>query len=271
MVFFPHCKINLGLNVLRKREDGYHDLATCFYPVPLTDILEVIPSTDFSFSKSGIDIPGDDQENLCIKAFQLVSRHHRVGNVRIHLHKSIPMGAGLGGGSSDGAFTLRALNEIFALNLSAIQLSEFALQLGSDCAFFLQDKPQVGYGRGNELTPIAVELKGKFLVLVKPPIHVSTAEAYRGVVPARPLRQLERSLSEPVGLWNENLRNDFEQSVLKNHPEISAIKTKLRDAGALYAAMSGSGSAVFGIFSQAVNLRNEFPQDHFYWSSKLIQ
>ncbi len=234
MIAFPPCKINLGLNVLRKRNDGYHDIETCFYPILWTDILEVIPSDKFEFTVSGNVIPGDD--NLCIKAYQLL----KPPPAKIHLHKIIPTGAGLGGGSSDAAWTLRLLNDVFLLGLSKDQLKSVASQIGSDCAFFIEDGPMIGSGRGEILSPANISMKGKFIVIVKPEIHVSTAEAYAGIVPKESKLDLTKINS---------LKNDFEESVFKKHPLIQSIKQQLYNAGAEYASMSGSGSAVYGIFN----------------------
>jgi 4-diphosphocytidyl-2-C-methyl-D-erythritol kinase len=233
MVAFPPCKINLGLNIMRKRADGYHDIETIFYPVPWTDILEVIPSDKFVFTATGNVIPGKEEDNLCVRAHKILN----APPAKIHLHKIIPAGAGLGGGSSDAASTLKLLNDVFELKHSKEDLKNYAAQLGSDCAFFIENRPMLGRGRGEILTPVDVDLKGKFIVIIKPDVHVSTAEAYAGVVPK------ER---EPGSEWT----NDFEESVFKKYPILASIKSTLYEAGASYASMSGSGSAVFGIFSQ---------------------
>ena len=271
MVVFPHSKINLGLNVLRKREDGYHDIDTCFYPVPLTDILEIIPSDEFHFSSSGISVAGDVKDNLCFKAFQLIKERFQIGNVRMHLHKIIPMGAGLGGGSSDGAFTLRVLNQLFRLGLPVERLKELARLLGSDCSFFVQDIPQIGTGRGDDLVAVEVSLAGKFLVLIKPPVHVSTPDAYRGVVPKLPMENLTAHLKSPVLAWREKVINDFEATVFKKFPQIGSVKETLYNAGALYSSMSGSGATVYGIFDRPIDLRSSIPAEYFYWSTTLNQ
>lgn len=255
MVSFPPCKINLGLNIIRKRSDGYHDIETCFYPVPWTDILEIIVSEELVFTSTGLAIPGKAEDNLCLKAYQLIKKDFDIASVKIHLHKIIPTGAGLGGGSSDAAFTLRMLNEIFKLNLSVTQLLSYASQLGSDCAFFIQDKPMMGEGRGEILSEIKVDLKGKFLVLMKPDVHVSTAAAYAGVKPMVPSLKLKDVLEQnSVDAWKSLVKNDFEKSVFKMYPLIREIKEELYAAGAQYASMSGSGSAVFGIFESEPHL-----------------
>ena len=268
MVAFPHCKINLGLHVIKKRDDGYHDIETCFYPVSWTDILEVIKADQFSFSSSGTAVPGKEEDNLCIKAYKLLQHQFNLSPVKIHLHKILPMGAGLGGGSSDAAFTLRLLNSVFDLKLSINQLQNFASQLGSDCAFFVDDKPMIGSGRGEVLTQTAISLKGYYLVLVKPDIHVSTAEAYAGVKPAQPSIALDEILTRPIEQWKDSLFNDFEKSVFSKFPAIAAIKNELYTHGALYSSMSGSGSTVFGIFKEPVDLREQYSQMH-YWAGYL--
>jgi 4-diphosphocytidyl-2-C-methyl-D-erythritol kinase len=251
MVSFPFCKINLGLNIIGKRPDGYHDLVTCFYPVPWTDILEIIPSDKTTLTFSGNRIPGRDEDNLCLKAYQILKADHRIDPVKIHLHKIIPTGAGIGGGSSDAAFTLRLLNTIFDLNLSVSRLKEYASQVGSDCSFFLEDSPKLGTEKGDVLTDISVSLKGKFLVIVKPELHISTAEAYAGVKPKHPLIDLKEILKHrPITEWKTLLKNDFEETVFKKHEGIRQIKEKLYSHGAIYASMSGSGSSVFGIFDK---------------------
>lgn len=249
MVAFPQCKINLGLNVLRKRSDGYHDIETCFYPVPWTDILEIIPSDEFLFSSSGTSIPGEDHDNLCVKAYRMMQAVYSLPPVKIHLHKIIPMGAGLGGGSSDAAWTLRLLNDIFSLKLSKEVLREYAARLGSDCAFFIDDIPMIGSGRGEVLTPVKISLKGKYLMIVKPEIHVSTAQAYLGITPKESRYRILEVLGMPATEWKELLVNDFEKTIGAKFPVIGEIKEKLYKTGAEYASMTGSGSAVYGIFS----------------------
>lgn len=249
MVAFPPCKINLGLNILRKRSDGYHDIDTCFYPIPWSDILEIIPSDEFSFSLSGNTIPGEDHDNLCVKAYRMMQAVYSLPAVKMHLHKIIPTGAGLGGGSSDAAWTLRLLNDLFGLNLSKEVLKEYAARLGSDCAFFVHDIPMIGSGRGEVLTPVKISLKGKHLVLVKPDIHVSTAEAYKGITPAEPVHKISDVLGMPISEWKKFLVNDFEKTVAKKFKVIEEIKEKLYKTGADYASMTGSGSAVYGIFT----------------------
>ncbi len=248
MVTFPPCKINLGLHVLSKQTDGYHSIVTCFYPLPWTDVLEILPSDSLTFTQTGIVIPGRPEDNLCMRAYHMVGQDFKLTPVQIHLHKIIPTGAGLGGGSSDGAHTLRLLNMIFSLGLSQQQLMQYASRLGSDCPFFIQDDPMIGKGRGDILEPLSMTMRGFYLRLFKPEIHISTAEAYSSVSPQPVITDLPVILEKPVHLWKDELKNDFESSVFKIHPCIHQIKNELYEAGALYASMSGSGSSVFGIF-----------------------
>lgn len=269
MVSFPPCKINLGLNVIGKREDGYHEITTCFYPVPWTDVLEIVPSKDFVFSASGFPVPGPVVDNLCVAAYELLRKDFTLKPVAIHLMKVIPIGAGLGGGSADGAYALKVLNDIFDIALSSQKLREYAARLGSDCAFFIDGKPAIGSGRGEKLSNVNLSLKGKFLIIVKPEVHISTAEAFAGIMPVDSGRNL-RSIFEnkTVDEWKDSLTNDFETPLFRRFPVIGALKQKLYAFGATYASMSGSGSAVYGIFENEVDLKREF-DSVLYWSGFL--
>jgi len=268
MIVFPHAKINLGLYVTSRRTDGYHNLETCFVPVDVRDALEILPARpheNTAFSSSGLPIPGTAGENLCLKAFRMLQQEYGLPEVHIHLHKVIPTGAGLGGGSSDAAFTLMLLDRLFHLNLSQESLTDFAARLGSDCAFFLHPGPCIGRGKGELLTPVSLSLAEHTMVVVKPPVPVSTAEAYRSILPVCPDQSIEAQLQQPMEEWKHILRNDFEQSVFQAHPEISLIKQRLYTLGAGYASMSGSGSAVFGLFGndRAPSIeccREDFPE-----------
>lgn len=268
MVFFPHCKINLGLQIISKREDGYHSIETCFYPVPWRDALEIIKSDHFQFTQSGAIIPGREEDNLCIKAYQLLKKDFHLQPIKLHLHKVIPTGAGLGGGSSNAAFTLRALNSVFDLGLSDMELRKYASRVGSDCSFFVEDKPMLGSGRGEILSDTSVSLQGKHLILVKPDIHVSTAAAYAGVIPKQSTHSIKEILELPIATWKQKLKNDFEESVFKKHPQVEVIKNELYTQGALYASMSGSGASVFGIFDSSLDLKNKF-SGMDYWAGEL--
>jgi len=252
MISFPNAKINLGLNILSKREDGYHNISSCFYPVPWCDILEIIPSDQLKFTSSGIGIPGDESNNLCIQAYRLLKRDFNIPNVHIHLHKIIPIGAGLGGGSSDCAFTLKMLKDMFCLKLSDDQLENYAGTLGSDCPFFIKNKPTMVSGTGNQFKTTSLSLSGNAIVIAYPKIHISTLEAYAGITPMIPEQSIMDIISEPIFNWKSKLKNDFEKTLLKNYPEIINIKELMYEYGANYASMTGSGSAVFGIFNNKV-------------------
>ena len=261
MIVFPNGKINLGLHITRKREDGYHDLETIFFPLDIHDILEFIPSKEFSFQSTGIAINGTAHQNLCVKAFQLLKdQFPELPEVTMHLHKVIPMGAGLGGGSSDGSFALTALNEYFNLGLDKPSLKSLSLQLGSDCPFFIANQPSYAMGRGEILEPVSVDLSGIYIVLVYPGIVVSTAEAFAGIVPRQPSISLKDRIREPMEKWKDWMVNDFEKTVFHRFPEIAAIKKTLYASGAAYASMTGSGSCCFGIFRTLPDLH--FP-DHY--------
>ncbi len=259
MVAFPGCKINLGLHILNRRPDGFHDIHTCFFPLPWSDILEFLPARSFRFECTGLEIPGPSTENLSVKAYHLLREDFNLPPVQGHLHKIVPMGAGLGGGSADAAHTLKTIAALFSLELTTQQLASYAQRLGSDCAYFLLDSPAVGSGRGEILRPLHLSLSGYFLVLVTPKVHVSTAEAYRGVVPKSPGENLLSTLERPVTEWRDILTNDFELSVFARYPELAKIKEQLYSQGAVYASMSGSGSSIFGLFRQEVSSKELFP------------
>ncbi len=257
MILFPPAKVNLGLHILFKREDDYHEIETCMIPIPFTDILEITEANEFEFLQTGLAIPGNLDSNLCVKAFQLLKQKFEIPNVRIHLRKQIPMGAGLGGGSSDTAYVLKGLNDIFALNISTSELEEMAAELGSDCPFFIKNVAQIAGGRGERLSKATVDLRGKYLILLNPGIHVGTREAYAGVNPRIPDQSVSELISQPIEQWKNSLVNDFEASVFKNYPLIQNLKEQLIDYGAIYASMSGSGSSVFGIFNEKPKVTSE--------------
>lgn len=254
MIAFPNAKINIGLNITRRRPDGYHNLETIFYPITINDALEIIPADELSFEASGLGIPGRAEDNLCLKGYHLLKADFDLQPVKIHLHKHIPIGAGLGGGSSDAAFFIKLMNQEFSLNLSNEQMRDYARKLGADCAFFIEGKPVYAFGKGDEFEPVDLDLSAYHLALVMPPAHVSTAEAYRGVKPQPSERSLKELIALPVGEWKQYIRNDFEVSIFKNHPVIRGVKSALYEAGALYVCMSGSGASVFGIFKDRPDL-----------------
>ncbi|RAK02060.1 4-diphosphocytidyl-2-C-methyl-D-erythritol kinase [Larkinella arboricola] len=258
MVFFPNAKINIGLQITAKRPDGFHNLESCFYPVPLNDLLEIIPASYTSFTLGGMAIPGDISTNLCVRAYERLKQDFGLPPVRIHLHKLIPIGAGLGGGSADAAFTLRLLNEQFMLGLSVEQLENYARELGSDCAFFIQNRPMYCFEKGDQFAEIEVSLNGYTLVLIYPNLAISTAEAYAGVRPHQPAASLRALLQAPLETWKGTILNDFEKSLFSKYPILGSLKQELYDLGALYASMSGSGSTIYGIFAQPVELPAHF-------------
>lgn len=264
MISFPNAKINLGLYITGKRNDGYHNLESIFYPVKCCDALEFVPAESLTFSGTGIPIPGNETENLCLKAWHLLRKDFsRITPLNIHLHKMIPMGAGLGGGSADGAFMIKMLNNHFNLNLSISQQQNYAAQLGSDCPFFIENTPAFVSGRGEFTEPSVLNLKGWFIVLVFPGIHVSTKVAFANIKP-KPAAINLKSLHEiPVSLWKDKLHNQFEDSVFEKHPEISDIKESLYHSGAVYASMSGSGSSVYALFESDPTNFNLNPKSEF--------
>ncbi len=261
MLTFPNAKINIGLNIIEKRTDGFHNIESLFYPVQWSDILEIIPSEKPipTFQSSGLAIPGEESSNLCLKAYQLLKDKISGQAPLIHLHKIIPMGAGLGGGSADGAFTLKMLNEIYSLGLTNEELKDLARKLGSDCAFFIDNKPVFCFEKGDRFEDFDLDLSQKFIVLVNPDIHISTAEAYSGVTAKKSDIPLKSALKEPIHTWKSSIKNDFEEHLLLKYPALSEIKETLYAQGALYASMTGSGSTVYGIFENTCQLQDVFP------------
>lgn len=265
MVIFPNAKINIGLNVIERRSDGYHNLETVFYPIKIYDALELIESDKLSFESSGLPIPGRMEDNLCVKAYHLIKKDHDVPSVKIHLHKNIPIGAGLGGGSADAAFFIRLMNQQFDLGMSVDEMLGYARRLGADCSFFIESKPVFAFEIGDEFEPIKLDLSTYKIVLVMPPVHVSTGEAYGGVKPAPVKDSLIELINLPVASWKNHIKNDFEVSVFRNHVTIRGMKAALYEAGAIFASMSGSGASVFGIFKDLPDLKHlEEENEVFY-------
>ncbi len=262
MITFPACKINIGLNIISKRSDGFHSIETIFYPIPWTDILEIVPNgqegSNVDFRSTGLRLFGPKEKNLCLKAYQLLAEKFPVPSIKMHLHKVLPIGAGLGGGSSDAASTLILLNKIFKLGANDDELESMALTLGSDCPFFIRNKPMLATGKGEILHPINLKLKNYFIVIVKPRTHISTSEAYSSIKPSKPKHQLSDLIQRPIAEWKDCIFNDFEQTIFEKHPGIKNIKNKMYKLGAIYASMSGSGSSVYGIFNQEKHLSAYF-------------
>src|SRR5690606_30372404 len=253
MVTFPNAKINIGLQVLRKRPDNYHDIETVFYPLPVYDVLEIIEATEFKLHVSGIPISGS-AENLCAKVFQVLQFDYGLPPVHIYLHKNIPIGAGLGGGSSDAAFLIKLISEYFNLNLSLKRMEDYARRIGADCAFFIANQPVLASGIGDQFSSITLDLSSYHIVVSKPPVHISTAEAFADVRLNESGRDLKTHINQPLCTWRESIVNDFEYSIFERYPLIRQIKEQLYQSGAVYASMSGSGSAVYGIFDEGVRL-----------------
>lgn len=271
MIAFPNCKINLGLHILQKRTDGFHDLQTVFYPFPLTDALEMVQHNgpDTVLNVTGILLDTTPQENICYRAWLLLKKDFPgLPVVRMHLHKVIPSGAGLGGGSADGAFALVLLNKKFRLGLSEEQLSAYALQLGSDCPFFILNRPCLAEGRGEILTRIDIDLESYTIVLVYPQVHITTSVAFAKIIPSKNRMQVNEIITKPVPEWKKLLVNDFEKSIFETYPEIAAIKKTLYDNGAVYASMSGTGSTVYGLFEKGKELSFDFPDHYLVKSGK---
>ena len=268
MLVFPNCKINLGLNITQKRQDGFHDIETVFYPVNWCEALEVIEdkslNAPFTFSESGLPINGKIEDNLIYKAYILISETHTIPPIKVHLHKALPMGAGLGGGSADAAFFINLVDQKFDLKLTFDEKSTIASKLGSDCSFFLKNQPVFAKGKGNEFSPIKVDLSNYYILVVYPNIHSNTKNAYDGIVPEIPKKDLRSIIEDqPITTWKNNLHNAFEETVFIKYPQIKTLKDDFYSNGALYACMSGSGSSVFGIFEQKPLLTFD-PEYKFY-------
>jgi 4-diphosphocytidyl-2-C-methyl-D-erythritol kinase len=269
MLVFPNAKINIGLYITDKRQDGYHNLQTLFYPVDFKDMLEIIDhpdgKEDIILSQSGLAINGSSEQNLCIKAYRMLkTKFPDLPPIKLYLHKQIPMGAGLGGGSSDGAFMLQMLNNKFKLGIKQDLLLDYALQLGSDAPFFIYNKPCIASGRGEQLQPISLDLSPYTILIVNPGIHVSTAQAFSWIHPQQPKLNLSAIATIPVSDWKLYFKNDFEAPVSAQYPEIAYLKSLLYEKGAIYASMSGSGSTVYGLFEKNMHMDFNFPDHYFY-------
>lgn len=269
MISFPNAKINIGLNILRRREDGYHDIESFFYPVHWQDALEVIPSKELVFNTSGRSIPPDPKGNLCLQAYALLKKDFDLPPVSIHLHKNIPIGAGLGGGSADGSFMITLLDKQFDLGLGISKMEGYARQMGSDCAFFIENKPKFCFGKGDEFADLDRSLEGMYIVLVYPNLGISTKEAYAKVSPKVPEVGIKEIVRQPIETWRDQLANDFEPSLFPKYPILEEVKDKLYQEGAVYASMTGSGSTLFGLFREEIHLLDRFPKDYSVWQGTL--
>lgn len=267
MISFPIAKVNLGLNVVARRPDGYHNLQTVFYPVPIKDVLEIYPmaedfpsEVDCDIKVTNIHVEGDEQRNLVVRAYNLLKQDFpALPRLHAHLYKGIPTQAGMGGGSSDASAMLLLLDEQFNLGLTEQQLIDYAAKLGADCPFFIMNRPAYAEGIGERLTPIDLSLKGWYMAVVRPDIPVPTKEAFARITPQMPQKCCKEIVMQPIETWKDELVNDFEQSVFAVHPELADIKVQLYQLGAVYAAMSGSGSALFGLFKEPVDIEKSFP------------
>jgi len=270
MICFPNAKINLGLHVTGRRGDGYHTIETVFYPVGLRDAVEAVVSEDGGDCFASLAMTGEDEveENLVMKAYRLLGGQYQLPPLQIYLRKAIPVGAGLGGGSADAAFTLKLINELCLLNLTDEELERQAAKLGADCPFFIRNKPVIATGTGNVFTPIDLSLKGYHICIVKPPVSVSTKEAYSLVQPRKADFALSDLATTPVSAWRTCLRNDFEAYIFEKYPIIEKIKSMLYEQGAEYASMTGSGSAVYGLFRTAPSI-SLVAQNCFVWSGEM--
>ncbi len=272
MICFPNAKINIGLNVVSKRTDGYHNLETIFYPVPLTDILEfIVPenkikATNIQLSGSYLDIP--DKDNICMKAYNMLAKDYTLPNLQMYLHKIIPSGAGLGGGSSDAGFLLKQLNNYFKLEISTEKLIDYASKIGADCAFFIKNTAVFASGIGNQFENIELNLKGYYILIVKPNFSINTTTAFKNIKPSLAKISLKELIKSPIHAWKNKVKNDFEAALFPEYPKLSQIKSDLYNLGAEYASMSGSGSALYGIFKSKPQINNLF-KDNYSWLSKL--
>ena len=257
MIQFSNCKINLGLHITHERSDGYHNIQTIFYPIPFYDVLEVITSTQFLFTSTGLIINSDANNNLCVKAYNLLKNDYpNLPPLHLHLHKNIPMGAGIGGGSANATNTLQLLNATYNLQIEQVQLLVYTAVLGSDCPFFVLNTPCFAQGRGEILTPLQIDLSSYVIVLIFSNIGVSTAKAFAHIIPSEPTNNLQQTILQPITTWKHSLTNDFEKSIFPQHPELETTKNKLYQLGAVYASMSGSGSTVYGLFYKTNFLNN---------------
>ena len=257
MILFPPAKINLGLNILNKRHDGFHELETVLLQIPVYDVLEILPAGKFSYHQSGLQFGQQVESNLVVKAYRLLQKKCDIPETSFHLLKNIPAGAGLGGGSADATYTLMGLNTLYNLNLSSAALQGLSGQLGSDCPCFVHDQPQIATGRGDVLEPLALDLKGYYLKLINPGIHINTVQAYSEIQLSKQTESIHKVINRPIEEWKSHLFNSFETSVFNKYPELKELKTSLYDQGALYASMTGSGSSLYGIYMDEPSNSND--------------
>jgi 4-diphosphocytidyl-2-C-methyl-D-erythritol kinase len=268
---YSNAKINIGLNIVEKRNDGFHNIETIFFPISMRDAIEIVDSKDnstYTFSASGIPINIDAKDNIVVKAYELIKAKYNFPAQNIHLHKNIPFGAGLGGGSANAAYMTKLLNKKFNLGMSSTEMEETVNKLGSDCAFFIKNEPAFATMKGDKLNSITLDLSGYHILLIKPEVNISTPEAYANIKPEKPDISLRELIKEPIENWKNLIKNDFEESIFSKHPLLAEIKFQLYQQGAIYASMSGSGSSMFGIFNNEPDILPEWKK-HFYWKNKL--
>jgi len=270
MIDFPYAKINIGLSVNKKRKDGFHEIETILMPVDLCDALEIVENSTeaFKYTTSGIKIDSEIKGHLCYKAWGKIKSHFSINGVQLHLHKNIPIGAGLGGGSSDAAFTLKMLNQFFELKIPKNELKAIVAEIGNDCPFFIDGKASYAFDKGQLLEQIDLDLKAYQILIVYPHISISTKWAYESITPRKKALPLTELIRKPIEAWRDLIKNDFEQVVFQKYPEIEIIKSKLYEKGAVYASLSGSGSAVYGLFKKIPVIKNSF-KDYFIWHGRI--
>jgi len=268
---YSNAKINIGLNIVEKRHDGFHNIETIFFPIKMRDAIEIADSKEdspYTFSASGIPINIDAKDNIVVKAYELIRAKYDFPSQDIHLHKNIPFGAGLGGGSANAAYMIKLLNQKFNLKMSDEEMENEVKKLGSDCAFFIKNKPTFAIGKGDQFEAINLDLSGYHILLIKPDIHISTPEAYANIKPHKPKISLKELIKQPIENWKSTIKNDFESSIFPKHPLLAEIKEELYKEGAIYAAMSGSGSSMFGLFKNEPNVLAQW-EKHYCWKDRL--
>jgi 4-diphosphocytidyl-2-C-methyl-D-erythritol kinase len=269
MVVFPNAKINIGLNVTSRRNDGFHNIASVFYPVGWKDVLELLPGTSLGFCASGIEIGGEISDNLCMKIYSRLQKEFQLPPVQIHLHKNIPVGAGLGGGSADAAFAVKMMNKMFSLGFKEGTMIDIVKDFGSDCAFFIKNVPVFVSGKGDQMAEVNINLKGMHLLIVYPDLFISTREAYEGIIPLQRDVSVAEIIKLPVHQWKDLLKNDFEDALFIKYPLLMSLKAQLYSMNAVYASMSGSGSSMYAIFESDPLIKGAFPSTYRVWKEKL--
>ncbi|MGZ2370877.1 4-(cytidine 5'-diphospho)-2-C-methyl-D-erythritol kinase [Ancylomarina sp. YFZ004] len=271
MLTYSNAKINIGLNIVEKRSDGFHNIETVFFPINMRDAIEIADSkgnSPYTFSASGIPINIEAKDNIVVKAYELIKAKYNFPAQDIHLHKKIPFGAGLGGGSANAAYMIKLLNQKFKLGMSIEEMEDEVKKLGSDCAFFIKNEPAFAVEKGDKLSSIDLDLSGYHILLIKPDVHISTPEAYANIKAQKQEISLEELIKQPIETWKSSIKNDFENSIFPKHSLLAIIKEELYEEGAIYAAMSGSGSSMFGLFKNEPNILPQW-EKHYCWKDRL--